>query len=92
MANLVWSEGKNRALKASLDRGICFEDIAMAVDNGGLLRDVEHSNQLKYPHKRIMVVLVYDVPYVKIEDVLFLKTAFQSRKLRKAYLSGDPHE
>ena len=79
-------------LKASLDRGVCFEDIANAIDNGGLLRDVEHPNQSKYPHQRMMVVIfndyIYSVPYVKTDDVLFFKTVFPSSKLRKSYLIG----
>ena len=96
MAKLVWSEDKNQALKARLDRGICFENIAAAVENGGLLDDVEHPDRVKYPHQRMMIVLVkgyvYGVPYVKTGDVLFLKTAFPSRQLKKTYLAGDPHD
>ena len=96
MTKLVWSEDKNQVLKASLDRGICFEDIAKAVDDGGLLDDVEHPNRARYPHQRMMIVrvddYVYGVPYVKADDALFLKTAFPSRQLRKAYLTGDPHD
>jgi hypothetical protein len=85
-----WIPGKNLELKASANRGICFEDIVSAIENGGLLDDIGHLNKRKYPRQRMYVVLVndyvYGVPYVAAGDGVFLKTAFPSRKLKGIYL------
>ena len=93
---LTWNEDKNRTLKANAIRGVCFEDIAVAVADGRLLDDIEHPNQNRYPGQRMLIVLieryVYAVPYVKADDVLFLKTAFPSRDLKKIYLPGESND
>ena len=91
---LLWSIEKNNQLKAHPDRGICFEDIVAAIDQGGLLDDVAHPNTDRYPGQRVLVVFcngyVYAVPYVQQGDgTLFLKTAFPSRILKKQYMNGD---
>ena len=90
MRHFAWSEDKNRDLKANAHRAVCFEDIVAAIESGGLLDDVEHVNAVKYPHQRMFVVLlgkqVYGVPYVMDGGIIFLKTAYPSRKLVKAYL------
>lgn len=87
-----WNADKNLALKNAADRGVCFEDIVAAIENGGLLDDVAQVNSEKYAHQRVLVVLhqgyVYAVPYVREGDSLFLKTVFPSRKLRARYLKG----
>ena len=44
-------------LKASSERAVCFEDIVAAIENGGVLDDIEHKNSAKYPNQRIYVVL-----------------------------------
>jgi hypothetical protein len=90
MMKFAWSLDKNLELKASSDRGICFEDVVTAIENGGLLDDIGHMNKEKYPHQRMYVVLVngyvYGVPYAVSEDGVFLKTAFPGRKLKGIYL------
>lgn len=92
MASMLWSEDKNRLLKEHPDRAICFEDMVLAIESGGLLDDVELVNDSKYPHQRQYVVLfnnyVYCVPYVVDGENIFLKTVFPSRKLTRKYLSG----
>jgi hypothetical protein len=92
MINFAWNEEKNMLLKANLDRAVCFEDIVLAIENGGLLDDVEHMNDVRYPHQRVYIVLfnnyVYCVPYVIDGTFVFLKTIYPSRKLTKKYLSG----
>jgi hypothetical protein len=92
MATLLWSEEKNALLKAHPDRRVGFEDIVSAIESGGLLDDIEHWNDSKYPHQRQYVVLlnnyVYCVPYVVDGENIFLKTIFPSRKLTQKYLSG----
>lgn len=81
-----WNEAKNRVLKA--ERGIGFEDIVAAMDDG-LLDVYDHPNQQNYPGQKIYVVealgYVYLVPFVRNEDVIFLKTIIPSRKARKIY-------
>ena len=92
MATLLWSEVKNAFLKAHKDRGVGFEDIVSAIENGGLLDDIEHTNDSRYPHQRQYIVLfnnyVYCIPYVIDGDTVFLKTSYPSRKLTRKYLSG----
>lgn len=90
MKQFAWSEDKNRELKANAHRAVCFEDIVAAIEGDGLLDDIVHVNAVKYPHQRMFVVLlgghVYGVPYVVDDGFIFLKTAYPSRKLAKAYL------
>ncbi len=92
MATLLWNEGKNALLKAHPDRAVGFEDIVSAIESGGLLDDIEHLNDSRYPHQRQYIVLfnnyVYCVPYLVDGDTIFLKTIFPSRKLTRKYLSG----
>lgn len=73
------------------ERGISFEDVIAALDNGDLLDVVTHHNASKYPNQEIYMVdidgYVYLVPYVRKDDnTVFLKTIFPSRKLTKKYL------
>jgi hypothetical protein len=93
MKQLVWNEDKNRLLKAISDRAVSFDDIAFAIENGGLLDDIRHINSDKYPNQRMFVVLfnsyIYCVPYVNDGEQAFLKTIYPSRKLMRKYLSGD---
>ena len=81
--NIRFSEEKNELLKAT--RGICFDDILDLIENGDLLDDKQHPNQIK-KHQRIYVVKVgnyaFVVPYViNLEKKeIFLKTMYASRK------------
>lgn len=96
MRAITWSPEKNRELKSDAKRGICFEDIVASIEGGGLLDDIEHPNQEKYPGQRLLVVLandyVYAVPYVETPDGIFLKTAFPSRRLKARYLRKESNE
>ncbi len=71
-------------------RGISFKEIGQAVHEGKLLAIVEHPNQVRYPRQKLLIVDIHDyacvVPFVEQNDVLFLKTAFFSRKYTKKYL------
>ena len=88
MSNYIWDAEKNTLLQEA--RGFGFADIVTAIDEGGLLDDVEHTSPDR-PNQRIMYVLlegyVVAVPYVPNEDSIFLKTAFQDRKANKKYLN-----
>lgn len=73
------------------ERGISFEEIIVAVEEGKLLDILEHHNKDRYSRQKIYVIeintYVYLVPYVKKDDhTIFLKTIFPSRKLTKIYL------
>ena len=86
-----FSPEKNMMLKE--ERGISFEEIIAAIQEGHLLDVIEHHNKSKFGHQKIYVVdidsYVYLVPFVKSENGIFLKTIFPSRKLTKQYLCDD---
>ena len=86
-----WNAEKNELL--IVDRGVSFEEVVFHIENGGLLDEITHPNHQDYSHKRIFVVVVetyvYLVPYVEIEDEVFLKTIIPGRKLTKIYLGDD---
>jgi len=70
------------------ERGVSFEDIIDAINNG-VLDVYDHPNKQDYPNQKIYVVeafnYVYLVPFVKEEDYIFLKTIIPSRKAKKHY-------
>ena len=90
---------KNKTIRYSLEkneilrsqRDISFEDIILALENGKLLDDIEHSNKEKYPNQNIFIILieiknyVYLVPYVEDDTSIFLKTIIPSRQMNKKY-------
>lgn len=87
-----WNPEKNDRLKA--ERGISFEAMIIAIESGGLLDILAHSNAAKYPRQQILVVsydgYAYLVPYLEEENYFFLKTIIPSRKATRDYLNqGD---
>ncbi len=84
-----WNQNKNTTLLA--ERGISFEAIVVAIENGGLLDIVAHPNAARYPNQRILVVAldgyVHLVPFVPDADQTFLKTIIPGRKATRDYLS-----
>jgi hypothetical protein len=92
MATLLWSEDENALLKAQPDRTVHFEGIVSAIECSGLLDDIEHLNDSRYPHQRQLVLLfnnyIYCVPDGIDGDTVFLKSIYPSRKLTRKYLSG----
>ncbi len=83
-----WDPNKNEQLIQ--ERGISFEEITVAVENGDLLQIVPHPNAIKYPRQRIMVVGIdgyaFLVPFVEEPDYLFLKTIIPSRKATRNFI------
>lgn len=83
-----WSPGKNELLK--LERGLCFEQMVVAIEQDGLLDILVHPNQEKYPRQRILVIAcdgyAYLVPFIEEHDHVFLKTVIPSRKATRVYL------
>jgi uncharacterized DUF497 family protein len=86
-----WSSEKNEALAA--ERGVSFERIVVAIDSGGLLDVLAHSNQERYPRQKVLVVAadgyVYLIPFVEESDHFFLKTIIPSRKATRDYLKPE---
>ena len=84
-----WSTAKNRQLIEQ--RGMSFERVVSAVEQGGLLDVLQHPNQDRYPGQSIYVVdieeYIYLVPFVMEKDgTRFLKTIIPSRKGTRDYL------
>jgi len=83
-----WSEEKNDTLIR--ERGVCFQDVVVAIEDGKLLDVLSHKNRLKYPNQRIFVVNIggyaYLVPFVEDDEKVFLKTIIPSRKATRDYL------
>ncbi len=94
MKLLRWNAGKNEFLR--LERGVSFEEIEVAIEQGNLLDIVADPNRAKYQNRRIFVVrlldYVYLVPFVEDQSSLFLKTIIPSRKATKQYLGVEHAE
>ena len=92
-AGFSWSTEKNRQLIDQ--RGVSFESVVSAIEQGALVDVVEHPNQHRYPGQLIYVVEIDEylhlVPFVKETDgTRFLKTIIPSRKATRDYLRRRP--
>ncbi len=91
---LDWNREKNRQLKEA--RGLSFEDVENALEQGRLLDDMPHPDAKRYPHQYILVVEIDGyaciVPYVVDGETLFLKTIYRSRKAQRLYLDHSHDE
>lgn len=80
-----WDKEKNQKLKD--ERGIGFEDIVIAIDEGRLLITLDHP---KRTNQKIYIVnmeeYAYMVPFVEDEEKKFLKTIYPSRKMTRKYI------
>ena len=87
MSEYLWDEEKNRKLK--YERGLGFESIIEAIREGNVVDDFPHPNPRKYPHQRMMVIIIdeyaYLVPYIDDSGTLVLKTVIPSRKATRKY-------
>ena len=88
-----WSTEKNRRLIEQ--RGISFESVVSAIEQGGLVDVLEHPNQDRYPGQMIYVVeaeeYIHLVPFVTQTDgTRFLKTIIPSRKAARTYGRSQP--
>lgn len=83
-----WDVKKNETLKQQRD--ISFEEVLVAIDEGGLLAIVKHPNNKRYPNQRVFIVSIHNyaylVPFVEDEEKIFLKTIIPSRKATKKYI------
>ncbi|MGC1374820.1 MAG: hypothetical protein WA821_01270 [Anaerolineales bacterium] len=83
-----WNEEKNQIL--GIERGISFERIVVAIEEGHLLDVLEHPNKEKYPNQFLLIVEIegYAICVPSVEESngdFFLKTLFPSRKYTKQY-------
>ncbi|PTN37859.1 toxin [Desulfonatronum sp. SC1] len=89
MSKFDWNDEKNAMLERN--RGVCFEDVLVCIQNGDVLDVIRHPNRERYPKQNIIVLningYVWLVPYVKEKGVRFLKTIIPSRKATREYLS-----
>lgn len=88
-----WSRQKNQQLIEQ--RGISFETVVSAIEQGALLDVLVHPNQDRYPGQSIYVVAiqayVHLVPFVIQPDgTRFLKTIIPSRKATRKYSRRQP--
>ncbi len=91
MGQFDWSTAKNQMLIA--ERGISFERVVAAIEQGDLVDVFQHPNQRKYPGQSIYAVevdrYIYLVPFVLGEDgKRFLKTIIPSRRATRDYDGG----
>ena len=89
MKYLNWDSEKNEILKR--ERGISFEEIALLIESDQIIGIEENPG---YPNQKMYILEIENyaiiVPYVENDDVIFLKTAFPSRKYTKKYgLKGE---
>ena len=88
--NFDYSKEKDFVLRET--RGVGFDDVIEAIKKDDVLDNINHFDKKKYPNQRIYIVRikdkVYAVPYVldRARKVVFLKTIYPSRKLKKIYL------
>ena len=75
------------------ERGVSFEEIVFAIENGKVLDIIEHPNAAKYRNQKMYIVewndYAYLVPFVEDRETVFLKTIIPSRKATKRYLGGE---
>jgi uncharacterized DUF497 family protein len=86
-----WDEEKNKKLQ--IERGVSFEEVVFAIEDGRLLDVLEHPNQEKYGGQKLYVVAVnryaYIVPFADKGNERFLKTTFPSRKYTKIFIKKE---
>ena len=83
-----WNETKNEQLKT--ERGIGFERVVIAIEEGCIVDILEHPNKERYRNQYLLLInienYIYVVPAVREDNYWFLKTIFPSRKYTDKYL------
>lgn len=86
----IYDTDKNQRLKE--ERGVNFEDVILAIEQGYLLDVKAHHNPDKYSAQDILVVeinrYIYLVPCLQKGNQLILKTVYPSRKATAYYLAN----
>ena len=72
------------------ERGINLEKVIAILKKGQILDVLEHPNKERYPQQKIYVIefndYILQVPFVRNDNEIFLKTAYPSRKMTQKYL------
>ena len=88
MKYVDWGDEKNEKLKSK--RGVSFEDVITAMEEGKVLATINHPNQSKYPNQKVFIINLneycYTVPFIETGEKIFLKTIIPDRKATKKYL------
>jgi hypothetical protein len=91
MKVIRWNNEKNERLIR--ERGVCFEQVVLALECDETLDIVEHPNQQRYLGQKIAIVEIdgyaYLVPYVENDEEIFLKTIIPNRVATRKYLGED---
>jgi uncharacterized DUF497 family protein len=86
-----WDEKKNREIKEK--RGVTFEDVVDAVENGRILFFGKDKRQDKYPGQYLLVVEIDNYPWVVPCEFrgnrLRLITVYPSRKYKHLLRGGN---
>lgn len=81
-----WSPEKEEKLK--LARGVSFEEVQAAIEEGGLI-DVVSNPDPEQPNGRMYIVMLREymwvVPFHRDGDTIVLHTAFPDRRMMKRY-------
>lgn len=90
-----WAPEKNERLK--VEREISYEEIVLAIEEGGLKDILVYPNQKRYPGQVVLVVsyqgYIYLVPSIEEDEYYFLKTIIPSWKATRDYKGlGEPDE
>ena len=87
-----FNQNKDKNQQLQQERGISFDNIIQAIEQGNLLDVIKHYNPDKYPNQKIFIVKMDDYAYLVLfmeNDLeIFLKTIIPSRKMTKKYLGG----
>lgn len=74
------------------ERGLSFEQIIALIEDGHLIQVLEHHDRKRYPNQLLYEVdvngYVYVVPVVRVDQTLFLKTIYPSRKATRSRMKG----
>jgi uncharacterized DUF497 family protein len=89
-----WDEEKNKKLQ--MERGVSFEEVILAIEDGRLLDVLEHPNKKRYGDQKLYVVemnrYAYIVPFEDKGGERWLKTIFPSRKYTDMYLRKEDRD
>ena len=89
---ITWNDDKDKWLKTT--RGISFQEIADIIVSGDYIDILEHPSR---KGQQVFVLRINDYTWaapfiVEIDETIFLKTAYPSRKLHKRYGGSDEKE
>ncbi|MDA1316694.1 MAG: toxin [bacterium] len=87
MKEIRFNKEKSTLLKRV--RGVDFNEIKSAINQGLLIDTIDHYNKDAYRNQKIFLVrlkqYIFCVPFVEEDTYIFLKTLFPSRKYTKKY-------